>query len=817
MIGRRLEAALTAAVNDVRTRNHEFLTLEHLLYAITGEDAGKSILEAVGVDVKSLRLRLETFFATHLEPLPADTPTEVVQTLGVQRVLQRAIRHMQSSGKAAVEIGDVLAAIFEEDDAYATYFLKSQGVTRLDVLQHISHGMPEGGEGDGPDGADGEEGASDTPRTDALEKFTVDLTARARDGRIDPLIGRAKELERTIQVLARRRKNNPLYVGDPGVGKTAIAEGLALRVAGGDVPEEFRDVRIFALDMGALLAGTKYRGDFEQRLKGVITDLGKVPGAILFIDEIHTIVGAGSTSGGSMDASNILKPVLADGSIRCIGSTTYEEYRNHFEKDRALSRRFQKIDVQEPSQDECVDILKGLRPYYEEHHKVRYTLPALRAAVELSARYITERLLPDKAIDVLDEAGAAARLRRASYGGRAAVISDAAIGVKDVEKVVARMAQIPSRTVSSSDRDRLRTLNEDLRNVVFGQDAAVGILSRAILRARAGLGREDRPTGSFLFYGPTGVGKTELARRLAEVMGIGFQRYDMSEYMEKHSVSRLIGAPPGYVGFDQGGLLTEAIRKQPYTVLLLDEIEKAHPDIFNILLQVMDYATLTDNTGRKADFRNVVLIMTSNAGVREMSAPSIGFGATAQEDVAGKGRKAVENMFSPEFRNRLDAMIPFAGLTTPVMERIVDKFVLELGAGLKDRRVRLELTPAARARLAEKGFEPAFGARPLRRVIRTALEDELAREVLFGKLRKGGTAIVDVAAPETAAVPAKPARKGKAAARHDAPPAVSADAAVSTPTAAAKAGQPADPQSVAGLGLVFRYEPLGGDEAATDK
>ncbi|NHZ47904.1 ATP-dependent Clp protease ATP-binding subunit ClpA [Nitratidesulfovibrio liaohensis] len=816
MIGRRLEAALTAAVNDVRTRNHEFLTLEHLLYAITGEDAGKHILEAVGVDVKSLRLRLETFFATHLEPLPADTPTEVVQTLGVQRVLQRAIRHMQSAGKGAVEIGDVLAAIFEEDDAYATYFLKSQGVTRLDVLQHISHGAPQGGDGEDGGDADGEVGSADTPRIDALEKFTVDLTARAREGRIDPLIGRVKELERTIQVLARRRKNNPLYVGDPGVGKTAIAEGLALRVAGGDVPEEFRDVRIFALDMGALLAGTKYRGDFEQRLKGVITDLGKVPGAILFIDEIHTIVGAGSTSGGSMDASNILKPVLADGSIRCIGSTTYEEYRNHFEKDRALSRRFQKIDVQEPSQDECVDILKGLRPYYEDHHKVRYTLPALRAAVELSARYITERLLPDKAIDVLDEAGAAARLRR---GARAASASDAAIGVKEVEKVVARMAQIPSRTVSSSDRDRLRTLDEDLRNVVFGQDAAVGILSRAILRARAGLGREDRPTGSFLFYGPTGVGKTELARRLAEVMGIGFVRYDMSEYMEKHSVSRLIGAPPGYVGFDQGGLLTEAIRKQPYTVLLLDEIEKAHPDIFNILLQVMDYATLTDNTGRKADFRNVVLIMTSNAGVREMSAPAIGFGATAQEDVAGKGRKAVENMFSPEFRNRLDAMIPFAGLTTPVMERIVDKFVLELGAGLKDRRVRLELTPAARARLAEKGFEPAFGARPLRRVIRTALEDELAREVLFGKLRKGGTAIVDVDAPEAATAPAKPARKGKgkAAARDGAPPAVSADAAATTSSTAAKAAPSVGQQGIAGLGLVFRYEPLGGDEAANGK
>lgn len=735
MIGKRLQSVLNAAVIEVRSRNHEYLTLEHVLYAITGEEQGKSILEGCGANPALLRTRLDEFFAAHLEALPDDMQSEVVQTLGVQRVLQRAFRHMQSAGKSTVEIGDVLVALFDEEDSYAVYFLRSEGVSRLDVLEFVSHEMPAG-----DDTADASADGGHTQKKDALTQFTVDLTEKARSGKIDPLIGREQEVERTIQVLSRRRKNNPLYVGDPGVGKTAIAEGLALRIALGDVPESFLDARVFALDLGMLLAGTKYRGDFEARLKGVISELTAMPEAILFIDEIHTIVGAGATSGGSMDASNILKPVLASGSIRCIGSTTHEEYRNHFEKDRALSRRFQKIDIKEPSQEECLDILKGLKEHYEEHHQVRYTLPALKAAVELSARYVNDRLLPDKAIDVIDEAGASLRLRHGYKPG-------ASVSVQDVERVVARMAHVPPRSISSSDRDRLRTLEDDLRRVVFGQDEAVSILARSILRSRAGFGREDRPTGSFLFYGPTGVGKTELARRLAERLGVTFLRYDMSEYMEKHAVSRFIGSPPGYVGFEQGGQLTEAIRRSPYAVLLLDEIEKAHPDIFNILLQVMDYATLTDNTGRKADFRNVVLIMTSNAGVRDMSTPNIGFAEAGLDDATDKGRKAVEKLFSPEFRNRLDALVPFKGLGSDVMERIVDKFVAEIGRGLRDRKTRLELTPAARRRLAEKGFEPAFGARPLRRVIRTAIEDELARELLFGKLRKGGDVRIDAVEP----------------------------------------------------------------------
>ena len=745
MIGKRLQAALNAAVGEVRVRNHEYLTLEHLLYAIAGEEQGKGILEGCGADVTALRARLEEFFGTHLESLPEDMTTEVVQTLGVQRVLQRAFRHIQSAGRPLVEIGDVLAALFDEDDTYAVYFLKTQGVSRLDVLEYISHAMPEAGD-DAMDGDDEGDGGAST-RADALAQYATDLTARAREGRIDPLIGREDELERTVQVLSRRRKNNPLFVGDPGVGKTAIAEGLALRIAVGAVPESFRKARVYALDMGSLLAGTKYRGDFEARLKAVISELSRQPDAILFIDEIHTIVGAGATSGGSMDASNILKPVLASGAIRCIGSTTHEEYRNHFEKDRALSRRFQKIDIGEPTQEECVEILKGLKEHYEEHHAVRYTLPALRAAVELSARYVNDRLLPDKAIDVIDEAGAAMRLRAGFKPG-------ASVSVQDVERVVARMAHVPPRSISSSDRDRLKTLENDLGKAVFGQEAAVAVVARSILRARAGFGREDRPTGSFLFYGPTGVGKTELARSLAKRLGVAFLRYDMSEYMEKHAVSRFIGAPPGYVGYDQGGQLTEAVRRTPYAVVLLDEMEKAHPDIFNVLLQVMDYATLTDNTGRKADFRNVVLIMTSNAGVREMSAPSIGFTGGGVEDVTAKGRKAVETLFSPEFRNRLDALVPFGSLAPEVMERIVDKFVREVENGLRERRVRLELTAAARQRLAEKGFDPAFGARPLRRVIRTAIEDELAKEMLFGRLRKGGTVHVDALpqAPKTAGV-----------------------------------------------------------------
>ena len=573
-----------------------------------------------------------------------------------------------------------------------------------------------------------------------LEKYGTDLTARAREGKLDPLVGREMELSRSIEILARRRKNNPLYVGDPGTGKTAIAEGLALRIVSGNVPPEFKDTKIYSLDLGAVLAGARYRGDFEGRIKAVVGALQKIPGAILFIDEIHTIVGAGSTSGGSMDASNLLKPILAEGKLRCIGSTTYDEFRNHFEKDRALARRFQKVDIKEPSLDECVDILKGLQPHYEKHHNVRYSSSSLRAAVELSARHVQDRLLPDKAIDVMDEAGASVRLRPGFKSG-------SSVSRQDVERIVARMAGIPARTVSGKERDRLKTLKDDLGSVLFGQDEAVDIVTRAILRSRAGLGRTDRPAGSFLFYGPTGVGKTELAKQLAERMGVAFLRFDMSEYMEKHAVSRLIGAPPGYVGFDQGGLLTEAVRKTPYAVVLMDEIEKAHPDIFNVLLQVMDYGTLTDNTGRKADFKNVVLIMTSNAGVRDMDASPMGFieapaGKVAQS-AAQRGRKAVEAMFSPEFRNRLDALVPFNALTPDLMGMIVDKCIAEMGKGLADKKVNLTLTPEARSWLAKEGYDAKLGARPLQRLLREALEDPLAGEVLFGRLVKGGAVIVD--------------------------------------------------------------------------
>lgn len=740
MIGKRLEAVLSVAVSEVKARNHEYLTLEHVLYAMTLEPQGIYILEGCGADAENLRKRLEIFFDSHLESLPEETPTEVVQTMGVQRVLQRAVMQMQSSGKNAVELGDVLAAMFEEEDSYALYFLRAQGVARLDVLEFISHGMGDWSDGEPEPAAQTADGGERQGRASALDQFTVNLTARARDGLIDPLIGRSAELERTVQVLARRRKNNPLFVGDPGVGKTAIAEGLALRIADGDVPESFADAEIFALDMGTLLAGTKYRGDFEARLKAVIKDLSAIPEAILFIDEIHTIVGAGATSGGSMDASNILKPVLASGGIRCIGSTTYEEYRNHFEKDRALSRRFQKIDVQEPSQDECLEILKGLRPYYEEFHEVRYTQPALKAAVELSSRYLQDRFLPDKAIDVIDEAGAVYKL--GAHGRKRNTIT-----VSDIERVISRMAQIPAQRVSVSDRGRLERLEEDLHSVVFGQQAAVDSVTKAILRSRAGLSSPERPTGSFLFYGPTGVGKTELAKQLAATLGVSFIRFDMSEYMEKHAVARLIGAPPGYVGFDQGGLLTEAVRKTPHAVVLLDEIEKAHPDMFNILLQVMDYAKLTDNTGRKADFRNVILIMTSNAGAQEMAAKTIGFGDSAGQDMAAKGLKAVEKLFSPEFRNRLDALVPFSNLSREVMLKIVEKFISELQRQMKDRRVTIHLSDKARERLAEKGYDPAFGARPMGRIIRTGIEDVLAREVLFGRLQKGGTVRIGVRKP----------------------------------------------------------------------
>ena len=750
MLSKELESALTAAVNEVKRRNHEFLTLEHLLYAITIEEQGEEILEACGAELEKLRDQLGRFFAENMESLPEGTETEVIQTLGVRRVLQRAVWQKKAAGKETVEVGDVLAAMFDEEDSYAVYFLRTHDVSRLDVLEFISHGMSAredwtdvgGDDPVRPDPLEGKPGSKKSP----LEEYTVNLTDRAAQGLIDPLIGRESELDRTVQVLSRRRKNNPIFVGDPGVGKTAMAEGLALRVVEGNVPKEFINAEIYGLDMGSLLAGTKYRGDFEARLKGVLTDLKKNRDAILFVDEIHTIVGAGSVSGGSMDASNILKPLLQSGEIRCIGSTTYEEYKNHFEKDRALSRRFQKIEISEPSVDETVAILKGLKPHYEEFHGVNYTHYALKAAAELADRHITDRYLPDKAIDVMDEAGALYKLSGRTRKGDT-------IKVADIEKVVARMARIPARRLTMSDRARLQNLEDDLSAVVFGQDEAVKALAKSIKRSRAGMRQSGRPVGSFLLTGPTGVGKTELARQLAQTLGIGFLRFDMSEYMEKHAVARLIGAPPGYVGFDQGGLLTEGVRKKPHCVVLFDEIEKAHPDVFNILLQVMDYATLTDNNGRKADFRHVILLMTSNAGAREMAKGAIGFKRDEDSDREGGALKALEKLFSPEFRNRLDATVTFNSLKPPVMERIVDKFIKELNDQLEDRRVSVVLTEAARARLAEMGYDPAMGARPMGRVIQTEIKDLLADELLFGQLTKGGVVTVDLAG--------KPKKRGK--------------------------------------------------------
>ncbi len=738
MISKELEIIISLAVNEARQRRHEFFTLEHILYAFLMDPAGRKILYHCGADLELLKENLENFFRTKLQSLPYGVEKEPVQTLSVQRVLQRAILQARSAEKREVESGDILAAMFFEEHSHAVYFLKSQGITRLDVLNYISHGISKVGSFEEEEYEDRHSGTipgRKTGRKSALEAFTVNLIEKAARELIDPLIGREQEILRTLQILSRRTKNNPIFVGEPGVGKTAIAEGLALKIYRKEVPESFYGVEIYALDMGALIAGTKFRGDFEARLKGVINELKQKKKAILFIDEIHTIVGAGATSGSSLDASNILKPALLSGSLRCIGSTTYEEYKNYFEKDRALSRRFQKVEITEPTAEETYRILKGLKRYYENHHNVRYTEAALKAAVDLSVRYITDRYLPDKAIDVIDEAGASLRIKDNRRNRQV-------VSVRDVEEVVARMARIPSRNLSESDQEKLQNLEARLKKVIFGQDAAIEQLVRAIKRARAGLGIPDKPVGSFLLIGPTGVGKTEVARQLAKNLGIHFIRFDMSEYMEKHTVSRLIGAPPGYIGFDQGGLLTDAIRKHPHSVLLLDEIEKAHPDVFNILLQVMDYATLTDNNGRKADFRNVILIMTSNAGAREMESHSIGFSKSEDMERTQKGLKAVEKLFSPEFRNRLDGIIVFNSLNQEIMGLIVDKFIDELRAQLAERKVSLEISPAVREWLAEKGYDHTFGARPLGRLIQTEIKDVLAEEILFGSIKGGGKVLI---------------------------------------------------------------------------
>ena len=740
-ISREFEIALTLAIKEARQRRHEFLCLEHVLYALSFDEDVAEILRHCGGEVEQLQKDLVEFFEENIEALSEESDVDPQQTSGFQRVLQRAAMHVQSSGKDLVEGRNFLVALFREENSHALYFLQKQGISRLDVLNYISHGISkvqpedEDDESAAQPEAEGVDDEDDPrPAKDPLKAFTADLVQRARDGEIDPLIGREVEVERTIHVLCRRRKNNPVYVGDSGVGKTAIADGLALQIANGEVPEVLKDARIYSLDMGSVLAGTKFRGQFEERLKAVLNALRKDPNAILFIDEIHTIVGAGATSGGSMDASNILKPALASGKLRCIGATTYHEYRSYFERDRALARRFQKIEIHEPSIEDAVKILEGLKSYYEDHHGVSYTPDALKAAAELSAKYINDRFLPDKAIDVIDEVGAAFKIKPSTD-------EDKVIGETDIEAVVAKIARIPPRSVSVSDKDRLHRLDDDLKKVVFGQDPAIAVIVRAIRLARAGLGQPEKPVGSFLFSGPTGVGKTEVAKQLAQTLGLQFLRFDMSEYMEKHTVSRLIGAPPGYVGFDQGGLLTEAITRNPHSVLLLDEIEKAHPDLFNILLQVMDHATLTDNNGKKADFRHVILIMTSNAGAREMAATAIGFGEQSNE---GKDQQAIEKLFSPEFRNRLDGVVHFQTLPPAAVERVVDKFMKELIDQLTEKNVRIALTDDARRYLAEKGYDKTFGARPMARLIQSEVKQVLADEILFGQLQNGGRVEIDL-------------------------------------------------------------------------
>ncbi|HSI44070.1 MAG TPA: ATP-dependent Clp protease ATP-binding subunit ClpA [Methylotenera sp.] len=733
MIAQELEVSLHMAFMDARQKRHELITVEHLLLAMIDNPTAAEVLRACGAKLEELRTELSQYIEEHTPTVIGQEDVDTQPTLGFQRVIQRAMLHVQSSGKKEVTGANVLVAIFGEKDSHAVFFLHQQGVTRLDVVNFISHGVSKIAETAKPEGVDQEVDAEAAP-AGALENFTLNLNAQVAAGKIDPLIGRGPELERVVQTLCRRRKNNPLLVGEAGVGKTAIAEGLARRIVDKEIPEVLANAVVYSLDMGALLAGTKYRGDFEQRLKAVMKQLSERPDAILFIDEIHTLIGAGSASGGTLDASNLLKPALSNGSLKCIGATTYQEYRGIFEKDHALSRRFQKIDVVEPSVAETVEILKGLKSRFELHHGVKYTASALAIAAELSAKYINDRHLPDKAIDVIDEAGAAQRILPKSKQKKV-------IGNKEIEDIIAKIARIPPKNISSDDRNALKTLERDLKAVVFGQDKAIEALASAVKMARSGLGQSNKPIGSFLFSGPTGVGKTEVAKQLAYIMGIELVRFDMSEYMERHAVSRLIGAPPGYVGFEQGGLMTEAITKQPYCVLLLDEIEKAHPDIFNILLQVMDHGTLTDNNGRKADFRNVTIIMTTNAGAENLSKASMGF-TTAKQ--AGDEQADIKRLFSPEFRNRLDATVSFASLSQDIIIRVVDKFLIQLEDQLHEKKVDATFSDALKAYLGKKGFDPLMGARPMARLIQDTIRKALADELLFGKLANGGSVHVDI-------------------------------------------------------------------------
>ena len=747
---RELEQTLHNALGEASRRRHEYATLEHLLIALIDDEHASKVMTACGVSRDELRASVKHYLDNELGALVADTSTDPTPTSGFQRVVQRAILHVQSSGRDEVTGANVLVALFSERESYAVYFLQQQDMSRLDAVTYISHGVGKGetpAEARPPEGVE-DKGEKEGKKESALKQFTVDLNEKARAGKVDPLIGRMPEVDRTVQILCRRSKNNPLYVGDPGVGKTAIAEGLARKIIEGNVPDVLKPATIYALDMGALLAGTRYRGDFEERLKAVVSELEKLPDAILFIDEIHTVIGAGATSGGAMDASNLLKPALSSGAIRCIGSTTYKEFRNHFEKDRALLRRFQKIDVNEPTIEDTIKIIAGLRSSFEGHHNVRYTPDAIKSAVELSARYIHDRKLPDKAIDVIDEVGAMQMLVPPSR--RKKVITP-----KEIESVVATMARIPPKSVSTDDKRVLEHLEADLKRVVFGQDLAIEKLASAMKLSRAGLRDPDKPIGNYLFSGPTGVGKTEVARQLASIMGIPLQRFDMSEYMERDAVSRLIGAPPGYVGYDQGGLLTDAVDQHPHSVLLLDEIEKAHPDLFNILLQVMDHGKLTDHHGKTVDFRNAILVMTTNAGASDMARESIGFGAASREDAQ---EDAVKKMFTPEFRNRLDAIVPFAYLPPAVVARVVDKFILQLELQLADRNVHIDLDDDARKWIVERGYDKLYGARPMARLVQEKIKQPLAEELLFGKLVNGGEVKVRIKdnAPAFEITPAAP-------------------------------------------------------------